>query len=353
MSARRTGEEGVDGRGSGSRAARAAEPSAESYYGQPVIKEPVWTWEIPCYFFTGGLAGASAGLAYAARLRGEEQLERRAWALALTGVSISPLLLISDLGKPARFMNMLRMFKVTSPMSVGSWVLAASGATITLSAGQSLIGVLPRLARPARPLSALLGLPLATYTAALVANTAVPVWHGARRELPFLFAAGSAASAGGLATALTPLEQAGAARRLALAGAVSELATTTVMEHTLGELGETYKDGRAGRFARAAKALTAVGGIVLAAGSRRSRGAAVAGGMMLAAGALSERWSVFCAGQQSAGDPHQTVGPQRERVRRGEGQGASRSEPRRAATVGGAAADGASGSPAGPPASGR
>src|SRR5438309_9598946 len=91
-----------------------------SYHGQPVLKEPVWTWEIPFYFFTGGLAGASAGLAELSRLRGNDELARRAWIAGLAGVSMSPVFLISDLGKPARFLNMLRMFKVTSPMSVCS-----------------------------------------------------------------------------------------------------------------------------------------------------------------------------------------------------------------------------------------
>src|SRR5437588_9079863 len=98
-----------------------------SYHGQPVIKEPIWTWEIPCYFYTGGLAGASAGLACLSQLRGNDVLARRAWAAALAGNTLSPLLLTSDLGRPLRALNMFRMFKVTSPMSVGSWILLASG----------------------------------------------------------------------------------------------------------------------------------------------------------------------------------------------------------------------------------
>jgi formate-dependent nitrite reductase membrane component NrfD len=318
-----------DGRASARRSGSAsAEQASESYYGQPVIKEPVWTWEIPCYFFTGGLAGASAGLAYAARLRGEPELERRAWAVSLAGVSLSPLLLISDLGKPARFLNMLRVLKPTSPMSVGSWVLAASGATITLASGDALLGVLPRLARAARPLAALLGLPLSTYTAALVANTAVPVWHEARRELPLVFAAGSAASAGGIVSALTAPERAASARRLAIAGAAGELIATKAMERRLGALAHgTYQSGPAGRFAKLANVSAAAGGLVLAAGGRRSRLAAVAGGVTLAAGAFFERWSVFRAGFQSAADHTQVIGPQRARVSRGEGLGASRQAP--------------------------
>ena len=146
---------------------------ARSYHGQPVIKQPVWSWEIPCYFFTGGLAGASAGLGYLCELSGEEVLARRAWAVAMLGIGISPPLLISDLGKPTRFLSMLRMFKVTSPMSVGSWILTVSGASTTVATAHVWLGLFPRLSRVARPVAAVFGLPLSTYTAALVANTAV------------------------------------------------------------------------------------------------------------------------------------------------------------------------------------
>src|SRR5205085_11988413 len=143
----------------------------------------VWSWEIPCYFFTGGMAGASAGLAYLAELRGNDVLGRRAWMSALGAVAISPALLTSDLGVPTRFLNMLRMFKVTSPMSVGSWILSASGTTTGLAAINTLTGLFPGAAAVAKPVAALLGLPLSTYTGALIANTSVPVWHEARVSL--------------------------------------------------------------------------------------------------------------------------------------------------------------------------
>ena len=122
------------------------------------------------------------------------------------GVGASPALLISDLGRPERFLNMLRVFKVTSPMSVGSWVLAGSGLTTTVAAARRVdrLGARAGRARGARSPSAVLGLPLATYTAALLANTAVPVWHEARRTLPFVFAAGAATSAGAAALLTTP-----------------------------------------------------------------------------------------------------------------------------------------------------
>jgi formate-dependent nitrite reductase membrane component NrfD len=164
--------------------------------GRPVIKEPVWTWEIPLYFYTGGLGGASAGLAWLAERTGNRELARRAWGAALLGSTASPALLISDLGRPARFLNMLRLFKITSPMSVGSWLLAATGPAIGVSALEGLAGRARGPASVAKPLAAVLGLLVSTYTAALIADTAIPVWHEGRRLLPASFAGSAAASAG-------------------------------------------------------------------------------------------------------------------------------------------------------------
>src|SRR5690606_31944144 len=94
-----------------------------SYYGRPVLKEPVWTWEIPAYFFLGGTAGAANALSLGARLTGNRELADRLSLVATAGLAASPVLLVSDLGRPERFLNMLRVFKVTSPMSVGSWAI--------------------------------------------------------------------------------------------------------------------------------------------------------------------------------------------------------------------------------------
>ena len=312
-------------------ATRSTPPQEQtrSYYGQPVIKEPVWTPEIPLYFFVGGLAGASATFADLAERSGSHRLARRAWLAALFGVSVSPALLISDLGRPARFLNMLRMVKVTSPMSVGSWVLAASGASTGVAALNSVTGLFPRLARIGKPLAAILGLPLSTYTGALIAQTAVPVWHEARRELPGLFAAGAAVSAGATATILAPVEEARQARRLALAGAAAELGLATLMERRLDELAKPYREGPAGVYARLGKGLTAAGAILLGAAGARRRAAAVGAGALLLGGALAERMSVFRAGFQSARDPKYTVAPQRRRARDGQARsshGAARAE---------------------------
>jgi Polysulphide reductase, NrfD len=274
-----------------------------SYYGQPVIAEPVWKPEIPAYFFVGGVAGAAAPLTLAAALRGNDVLARRAAAIALAGSLISPALLIKDLGRPERFLNMLRMFKLSSPMSVGSWVLSGFGATAAASAGRELLGVFPGAGRAAQIAGAGLGPLLATYTATLIANTAVPVWHEARRELPFVFGSSAVGTAGALATLVTPAVHAAPARRMLVGGALVELAAVATMERRLGDLGEPYHRGPA----RAAKLLTAAG--AAAALARRPRSGAVA---VLAGGAL-ERWAVFRAGFASARDPRYTVEPQRTR----------------------------------------
>ncbi|MFL5822876.1 MAG: NrfD/PsrC family molybdoenzyme membrane anchor subunit [Solirubrobacteraceae bacterium] len=298
--------------------------AVRSYHGQPVIKEPVWTWEIPCYFYTGGLAGASAGLALLSELRGNEVLARRAWTAALGGAALSPALLTSDLGKPMRFLNMLRMFKVTSPMSVGTWILTFSGGTTAVAAAHAWRGWFPRSARLAKPAAALLGLPLATYTGALVANTAVPVWHEARRELPFVFASGAALSAGAAGVMLAPPDHAAPARRLALTGAVAELVIKKTMEKRLGPHGEPYKHGAASVFGRITEASVAAGAALLALRGGSSRPAAVVAGAVMSAGALSARWSVFKAGFASASDPKYVVGPQREDIQRGRRRGSAR-----------------------------
>lgn len=296
------------------------EKPSRSYYGRSILKEPTWTWEIPCYFFAGGLAGASSGLAFVAELFGNRRLARGARIAALAGAAVSPALLISDLGRPARFYNMLRVFKPTSSMSVGTWVLTGFGPSAGVAAMTDVLGVFPRLGRLAGAVAALLGPALSTYTAVLVADTSVPVWHEARRELPLVFAAGSAASAGAAAVILTPVEDAGPARRLAVGGAFVEVAAVEAMKRGLGTLlAEPYRQGGAGRYDRLATASSVLGAALMGLFGRKRRSAAVAGGALVLAGAALERWAVYKAGFQSARDPRYTVIPQRERLRERDG----------------------------------
>lgn len=288
-----------------------------SYYGRGVLNKPVWTWEIPVYFFAGGMAGASSVLAELARARGHTTLARAARRVAAGAALASPPLLISDLGRPDRFHHMLRVVKPTSPMSLGSWLVAAF---VPLQASSTLLaemGRFPRLQRLTGTAAAALAPMMTTYTAVLFSNTAVPVWHEGRKELPWLFAGGAAAAAGSAAVLLVPGGQADPARRLAVTGGVTELVSAKVMERTLGELAEPYSEGPSGRWANLGEGLTAIGTTLLALSARtrrRRRATAVAGALALLAGAMSERWAVFRAGSQSADDPKYTVKPQRRRV---------------------------------------
>jgi len=287
-----------------------------SYYGRPIVKEPVWQPEIPCYFFTGGIAGGCAVLHGVAKVLGQERVGRTALYVGAVADAVSPLLLISDLGRPERFLHMLRMFKVTSPMSVGSWVLVVSGGASNTAAVLELLGVLRPVKTLAESVSFVFGPPLTTYTGALLANTSIPVWHEGRRELPWLFGASASASAGAATALFLRPEEAGPARRLAVAGVASELGLMKAMEKRIGFVGEVYKQGAAGRLARVSKACTVAGAALLATRGKRSRAALVGGSALVLAGELALRWSVFRAGFQSARDPRYTVVPQRERVER-------------------------------------
>jgi formate-dependent nitrite reductase membrane component NrfD len=285
-----------------------------SYYGRPVVKEPVWKKEIAWYLFTGGIAGASSVLHGLARVTGNRRLAKSSLYIGAAMEVVSPLLLIKDLGRPERFLNMFRVFKVTSPMSVGSWILLVSGGASTTAAALELTGRLRPVKWVAELVSVAAGPPLATYTGALIADTANPVWSEARDDLPWLFGASAAASAGAAAAIFTPAGSAGPARRAAIGGVAAELVLMKRMEKRLGFVGEVYQQGEAGRYGRLSKGLTAGGGALLAWRGKRSRAAAVAGGALVLAGEAALRWSVFKAGFQSARDPRYTVLPQKERL---------------------------------------
>ena len=286
----------------------------QSYYGKPIVKEPVWKAEIPFYLFTGGVAGGASVLHGLARLTGNHRLARSSLYVGAVADAVSPVLLVSDLGRPERFLNILRVFKVTSPMSVGSWILFVSSGASTTAATLELLGALRPAKWLAEAVSFVTGPPLATYTGALLANTAIPVWSEARDELPWLFGASAAASAGATAAMVTPAAAAGPARRAAVAGVAAELGLVRLMRRRLGFVGEVYELGEAGRYARVSSLCAAAGAGLLALRGRRSRPAAVVGGALVLAGEVALRWSVFKAGFQSARDPRYTVLPQRKRI---------------------------------------
>ena len=284
-----------------------------SYYGRPVVKPHQWTPLIPWYFWLGGMMGAASVQCVAARVRGEHELAVVLKRAALAGVMTSPVLLIADLGVPARFAMMLRVFKPTSPMSVGTWLLSAFGATVTASTAAELLGW-ERGSRLLEVAAAALGPFITVYTAVLIADTATPVWREASQTLPFLFAASGAGAAGAVGAAFAPAEQSGFARRMMLAGAFGLPVAGRVMEHRLGPfMAEPYHQGKAGSFRSVAEALSLAGGAIGVLG-RKSRTATRAAAACVAIAGVFERFAVSAAGTQSAKDPKYTVRPQRERL---------------------------------------
>jgi formate-dependent nitrite reductase membrane component NrfD len=297
-------------------------PRAEfrSYYGQPVVKEPVWeARDVAGYLFLGGLAGASSALAASAELTGRPDLARVAKTAAAGAIGLSVAALVHDLGRPKRFVNMLRVFKPTSPMSIGTWLLTGYGPAAGVAAASAVTGLLPRTGRAATVVAAVLGPGVAAYTGALLADTAVPAWHEAHRELPYLFVSSAATAAGGLGLALVRSEQAGPARTLAVVGAGAELVAKSLLIRRLGPAAKPYQSGRAGHLMEAAEILTAGALCAAALGGRNRVAAALAGAALVASSALT-RFGVFLAGRTSARDPSYTVVPQRDRIRR-QGQG--------------------------------
>ncbi len=286
-----------------------------SYYGRPILKVTRWKEpHLPAYLFLGELSGAAAVLGAAAGATGRRRLARVARLTAAAGAYAGGAFLTAELGRPERFMNMLRVAKPTSPMSMGAWILAAHSGLVTGAAASDLAGRLPRAGAVAGVAAALTGPLLATYPGVLLADTAVPAWHEGYRQLPLLFAGGAMTSAGavGLAAGSWAASRAeyGPARRLALLGAVVESAAGLGLERALGQAGEPYTTGDSGRVLRAARMLTVAGGATALA-ARRSRTAAAAAAVLLTGGGLCAKFAVLRAGVASAADPKYVVAGQR------------------------------------------
>ncbi|MFA3879467.1 NrfD/PsrC family molybdoenzyme membrane anchor subunit [Streptomyces sp. MMCC 100] len=299
-----------------SRGERAMVPDAEfsSYYGKPILNKPTWkALDIAGYLYLGGLAGGSSLLAAGAHVTGRPALARVAKFGAAGGISLSLAALVHDLGRPCRFLNMLRVFKPTSPMSVGSWLLAGYAPLTMAAVAADVTGRYRLVGAAATASAAVLGPAVATYTAVLISDTAVPSWHEGYREMPFVFAGSGATAAAGLVLTGAPVREAGPARRAAVLGAVLELGSFQVMKRRMGLAAEPFEQGGAHRLLRAAEVLTAGGAALAALGAGRSRPVSVVAGAALLAGSAALRFGVFHAGVASAEDPKYTVLPQRER----------------------------------------
>jgi len=295
--------------------AMVPEPTFTSYYGKPILNAPVWKApDIAGYLFLGGLAGASSVVAAGADATGRPRLARASKVGAFAAIGLGALGLIHDLGRPERFVNMLRTFKPTSPMSVGSWLLAGYGPASAVAAASAVSGRVPRIGAGATAAAAATGPFVAAYTAALISDTSVPAWHEGYREMPFLFTASAASAAGGLGMLAAPLDESAPARYVGVLGATAEIAAAKLMEQRLGDAAEPYRSGEGGRLMKAAERITAASvGLALAAGGRRRSAAALSGAGLMLGSALT-RFGIFKAGFDSANDPRYTVVPQRARL---------------------------------------
>jgi hypothetical protein len=304
-------------------AAEAGQPpeisTTESYYGLPVLKAPVWTWEVPLYFFLGGIAGVSACIAFIAQLfHSDPALVRACLWMGLVGSAICPMLLVSDLGRPSRFLNMLRVFKLQSAMSMGAWILVAfSGCAFLGVLGIEL--VLRGFANPLTVLllwvgeafGALTGLLLASYTGVLIGATAIPVWSENRKLLPAHFLTSGLGSASGI------LELAGflipATQILGFAAAGIETAIGALIELGKSPADAPLHHGKSGLLLRISGFVEGPVALLLRifAGSVPAGRYAAAGCFLL--GALLSRYGWIWAGRVSAHDPHALFDLQRKR----------------------------------------
>jgi formate-dependent nitrite reductase membrane component NrfD len=234
----------------------------------PVMHAPVWTWEVPLYFWFGGIASGSSFVALASELAGDRDTAAIARRVTLGAVAPCAPLLVLDLGRPERFLNMMRIFKTRSPMSMGAWCLAA----FSSAAGGAVMADLLGRRREASVLggaTAALGTYLGSYTGVLLASTAVPVWARSRLFLPAIFtctaaATGAAANrlvlaAGGMKVGHPSRTALGTVETAAMA---SELVLSSLNERRLGRLGVALDEGRANRLFELAK-WTVRGGLAL------------------------------------------------------------------------------------------
>lgn len=291
-----------------------------TYYDRPLLKESVWSADVPIYYFLGGTAGAALALGAAIQLvspRGRHPLRRLSAICHWTGIAGSTLgaaFLIHDLGRPSRFLYMIRVFRPTSPMNMGVWILG--GAAPTAIATGLLInrpGWLGALGESAGYASGVFGAALSGYTGVLVANSAIPVWQGSRRWLPVLFVASSAAAAASVIDVLADTRQSRAITRVfGTAGRVAEIGAAKMVEHAasaIPKVGEPLHEGRSGRLWKVATGLTAASLALSLVSSRRS--VRTIAGVLGMAGSFCMRFAVHYASNASALEPRAVFQQQR------------------------------------------
>jgi len=297
-------------------------PADTTYYDRPLLKPSVWGLDIPAYYYLGGAAGAALTLGAAIQLvssRGQRELRRVSAICHWTGIvgsTAGAALLIHDLGRPSRFLHMMRVFRPASPMNVGVWILGgAAPAAITTGLLVRRTGMLGRIGDFAGYLSGIFGAALAGYTGVLVANTAIPIWQESGQWLPVLFVASSAATAGSVIDILTTDRHAHRVTRVfGTAGRIGEIAAAKKLEHaasTVPRVGQPFRSGTAGFLWNTAAVLT-VASLAVSALPVTSPGKRKAAAWLAAAGSLCLRFAVHSLGNASARDPRAAFQQQRQ-----------------------------------------
>jgi len=279
-------------------------PRQSGYYGLPILKPPVWTWEVPVYFFVGGIAGMAAVIALTATLFHHVDLARMAMLLAALGAILSSILLMLDLGRPRLFLNMLRVFKYKSVMSVGAWILTFFGGC----AVSGLIALQLKWLLLAWPLlvgSAILGVLLGTYTGALLGVTAIPAWYLHRVLLPIHFGTAGLGSAAALLELLgyriAPLHGLGL-----LAAAGESLLWIWLELDRHGAADRALHEGQSGWLIRGGEILSGPLALLF-----RLLGLIPFAAVFFLIGALINRFGWVCAGKVCAADPEAVLAAQR------------------------------------------
>ncbi|HKW97554.1 MAG TPA: NrfD/PsrC family molybdoenzyme membrane anchor subunit [Bryobacteraceae bacterium] len=292
-----------------------------TYYGQPMLKAPVWSIDVPIYYFLGGAAGAAMTLGAAIQLVSSQRRKelRRLSAIChwtgIIGSTAGAAFLIHDLGKPSRFLYMLRIFRPTSPMNVGTWILSAaapSGILTGLLVNRR--GLLGKLGEFTGFISGIFGAALAGYTGVLVANTAIPIWHESRQWMPVLFAASGAASAASVVDLFYDNERGRQiTRTFGKTARLAEVVASTRVERAASlvpTVGEPFRRRGPAFLWKTAKVLN-VASLALSLAPGRSRRKTTTAALLGAAGAFCLRLAIHYLGNASARNPRASFHLQR------------------------------------------
>lgn len=301
------------------RSTTSATAATRGYYGNPVLKPPTWTWEVPLYLFLGGMAGASSVIAVVSFVLGNLAVTRSALWVAFTGAALSPPLLISDLGRPSRFLYMLRVLKPRSTMSVGVWTLLGFSGVTTVALlcremlargyGNRLMVVLEPVALV---FAAVFGMLLASYTSVLLSVTAIPVWSENRARIPVVFLAGALGSGSSMLELLGFIVP--ATQLMGIVASSVETLMAITIEVRKRPVDRPLRAGRSGTLLHISAVLSGAIPLIVRFGWGHNVQARSFAAVCFLAGALITRYGWVSAGRASSRDPEALFEVQRARL---------------------------------------